>query len=271
MSLHTGMVSTLRAVGLFNPVRDAYRFIRNLAFRIRGDGLNRFNAMQKREYRRYTSNIEDAKNLCVGMFSAHEDYPYEDYLLRGYAGPYREALDFGCGIGRMMNRMLKHFESTDGIDLMQENLDFARQYLSCENNISEGRYRLYKSDGLGCKIEGMKYDFIYSTICLQHIPVYEVRRKIFEDFFDLLKPAGACCLQLGFGWNSGVMWFDNFYAASGTNAQCDVSIPSESFLPAIQKDFESIGFKNVRFQRAPSPHPEISEYHNEWLFIYLTR
>lgn len=271
MSLHTGAVSVLRAVGLFQPVRDAYRFARNLAFCIRGDGLIRFNAMQKREYRRYTANLEDAKNLCVGMFAAHENYPYEQYLLQGYEGPRIQALDFGCGIGRMMNRMLKHFEFVDGIDLMQENLNFASQYLSQENGIRENRYRLYKSDGMGCKIEDRKYDFIYSTICLQHIPVYEIRRRIFEDFFSLLNPTGACCLQVGFGWSSGVTWFENYYAAKGTNAQCDASIPDESFLPAIQEDFESMGFRNIRFQKGPSPHPEVTDYHKEWLFIHMTR
>ena len=58
--------------------------------------------------------------LCVGEFDAHESYPYEDYLLEEYSGPRGIALDFACGMGRMMSRFKPLFDVVDGVDLSAE-------------------------------------------------------------------------------------------------------------------------------------------------------
>ena len=38
-----------------------------------------------------------------------------------------------------------------------------------------------------------KYDFIYSTIALQHICSHTIRTQIFKDLNKLLKEGGSCC------------------------------------------------------------------------------
>lgn len=96
-------------------------------------GISKYSKMQIRQYKKYSKTYEDAKNLCVGAFKDHEAYPYEEYLLEKYAGETGHALDFGCGIGRMMKRMFDVFAYIDSADLIQENLDYARRYLSEEN------------------------------------------------------------------------------------------------------------------------------------------
>ena len=234
-------------------------------------GVNRYNAMQIKSYQNYTKNYEDSKNLCVGHFEAHEKYPYEEYLLENYSGKKDTALDFACGMGRMMNRMLQYFQTVDGVDLSIENIEYAKKYLH-EKNINPKRYSLYQSDGKGVKGIEKKYNFIYSTIALQHISVYEIRKSIFSDLYNLLEDGGGCCFQMGFGYDNGVHWFDNNFVARETNAGCDVSIPNNFHLKLIAEDFKLLGYKDVKFDFKISPHPEFGDkYHPIWLFISLQK
>lgn len=230
--------------------------------------LRQYNKMQKRVYAGATMSFQDAKDLCVACFDDHEKYPYEKHLLEKFDGKLKYALDFGCGMGRMMNRMLHHFEFVHGIDLMESNLKYASRYL-LEHGWPEKNFCLFQSDGLGCKVQnGIEYDFIYSTICLQHIPVYEIRRKIISDIFSITKKGGQCCLQMVFGLDNGTYWFDNVYGAYSTNGGHDVSIPDETHLDLIRKDLIGIGFSSVEFTQRESPH---EDFQVRWLFIHLRK
>lgn len=225
--------------------------------------------MQKENYKKFTENFLDTKSLCVGNFNAQESYPYKKYLLEHYKGNKRIALDFACGMGRMMLHMSNEFKVVDGVDLNENNLSFAKKYLS-ENNLSAERYNLYLSDGLSVDIPKKKYDFIYSTIALQHICVHKIRFNIIKDLYEHLNQDGAMCLQFGFGYDNGIRYFDNFYSARGTNASYDISIPNESYLPNIEKEFYDLGFKKIKYEFKISPHPQMGNiYHPIWLFIHL--
>tara|TARA_B110000967_G_C18886343_1_gene564222 strand:+ start:1387 stop:2115 length:729 start_codon:yes stop_codon:yes gene_type:complete len=234
-------------------------------------GIESYRKMQKKEYSNYTKTFSDAKNLCVGSFEVHEAYPYEEFLLQHFEGKRGVALDFACGVGRMMKRMLDHFDVVDGVDISEENLGYTESYLS-DADISQDRYSTFLSGGVGVNGLNKTYDFIYSTIALQHICVYEVRRKIFEDLFVALKASGSCCFQLGFGWDNKTHWFDNNYVSRTTNGVGDVSIPNLDYLDAIRGDFEKIGFKDVKYEFKVSPHPEYGDkYHPIWLFIHMNK
>lgn len=249
-----------------------FDIFRNFLFKFnKNTGIEFYNKMQKKEYLQYTNNLNESKDLCVGNFEVHENYPYEEYLLEHFRGKSISALDFACGMGRMMKRMLNHFDEVDGVDLSQENLDYASKYLT-DGGISEGRFATFLSSGIGSSIINKKYDFIYSTIALQHICVYEIRRKIFEDLFFALNDNGSCCFQLGFGWDNYCHWFDNNYAARSTNGAGDVSIPNSDHLHGISNDFKEIGFKNIKYEFKISPHPEYGNtYHPIWVFIHMTK
>ena len=65
--------------------------------------------MQIKEYSNYCQTYDGSFERCVGNWQAHEKYPYEKYLLEHYKGENFKALDFGCGIGRMIKRMLNVF------------------------------------------------------------------------------------------------------------------------------------------------------------------
>ncbi len=224
-------------------------------------------SMQIAAYNEYSSTFERAQKLCVGWWDAHEKYPYENYLLARYAGPKTKALDFGCGVGRMIKRMSKIFESVDGIDLSKNNLEHSKVYLG-----DDYTGELFLANGISCNIQKSNYyDFIYSTICIQHICVHETRYQILSDFFRLLKNGGQACIQVGYGWDNGTHWEHNKYDAKGTNSAHDFCVPDVSHFSRIQEDLIKIGFSNIVFNARESPHPELKDYHPNWLFIYMEK
>jgi len=227
-----------------------------------------WNMMQRKQWQSLARNMEDSKNLCVGSFADHENYPYEKYLLAHYQGQRENAFDFGCGIGRMIKRMLSEFRVVDGGELLTENLDYAKQYLrDCNSN----SYNLHKLDGLGCDIRKSDcYDLIYSTICVHHIAPFSIRDKIFHDFYQLLKVGGAISIQVVYGIDTGNHWFNDPYAEATSNRVIDVSIPSTDHFPEIEKWLHQIGFKNVKFDIAPCPHPN-ADPNLKWLFIFAEK
>jgi hypothetical protein len=96
------------------------------------------------------------------------------------------------------------------------------------------------------------YDFIYSTITLQHVAVHAVRQHILRAMAACLRPGGCVTLQFGFTRNSfpdvsggHTRWGDDRGDASGTNGQCDVVITPED-LPAVRADFE-VCFQDTRW------------------------
>ena len=157
------------------------------------------------------------------------------------------------------------------MDIDPRNLEYASAYLEF-NGISPNRYNLYLGDGLGINPmpNESKYDFIYSTICLQHIAVYKIRRQILVDTLNLLAIGGTACIQVGYGWKGPAGWFDNHYDAIGTNGGFDASIPDAMTLDSVKRDLLEIGFSKVHMVLKPSPHPELNnEYHPYWLFMHL--
>jgi SAM-dependent methyltransferase len=235
-------------------------------------GVLRYQSMQQKEYQRYTATYEESIALCVGQYQAHQSYPYEEYLLQHYSGPRTRALDFACGVGRMMVRMSGFFDEIDGIDLSQNNLNYARRYM-LEKGVDPNKSKLFLSDGISVSINGHeKYDFIYSTIALQHICVHRIRLGIITGLFGLLRQGGGCCFQMGFGWDNGVHYFDDNFVAESTNAGCDISIPNSSHLKSITDEMTLIGFSEVKYEFKLSPHPEFGNtYHPIWLFIHLRK
>lgn len=234
-------------------------------------GRRLYTTMQKRVYAKKTKNLREAQDLCVGNFIDHERYPYEDYLLKNYSGNFNRALDFGCGVGRMMLRMFKHFDFIDGVDISADNLSHAENYLT-KNGVPKERFNLFLSDGQSsCSNVGVKYDFVYSTIVIQHIAVHSIRMKILADIFNQLNSDGVASIQFGFGWDNGTYWKSNFYGALSTNGDHDFTVPTNDHLSEIKADMISLGYREVTFDIYPSPHPDKKNYHPFWVFMTLKK
>lgn len=237
-------------------------------------GTKKYNLMQKYIYKKMTSDIDLSEEVCVGHFDAHQKFPYEDYLLEFYPDNKEKllALDFGCGPGRMVKRMMSHFEEVHGVDLVQNNLTFAEQNLK-SSGFDEKRYKFFLTDGTGNDLSNIPhlYDFIFSTICLQHIPVYSIRMTILKQLYSLLKDGGQASLQMGYGWDNGVYWRDNNFNATTSNGGSDISIPDQSHFAFIEEDMASIGFEVISIEVKGNPHPYLIDYHTNHLFINLKK
>ena len=223
----------------------------------------------------------DAKVDCVGSFDEHEAYPYEKLLLKKFDGKFEKALDFGCGIGRMINRFSVVFENVDGIDISDNNLLIAKEYCQSMKN----KPNLYKTDGMHFyNIKDNTYDFIYSTIAMEHIAPYSVRLKIFEEMYRTLNKSGFISVQMCYiekfnnhykytedaekkmpitgiaKWNEDATW------ATRTNSHYDVKLDKKSLI-IVEDDLTKIGFKEVSFHFENPPHKGADKF----IFIYANK
>jgi ubiquinone/menaquinone biosynthesis C-methylase UbiE len=219
---------------------------------------NQYTNMQKQVYAGGTTNHPehnlnpDYWNILLGDLADKEKW-------NG-----KVALDFACGKGRNVTNMfnLCDWERVDGIDISQENIRANK----VEYNGQKSNW--YCNNGVDVsELKDNEYDFIMSTIALQHIPVYDIRKSLISDLFRTLKSGGLFSFQMGFGSDlesplgPRVSYFENYYEAKGTNSVCDVRIQNEE---TILKDLASIGFVNlssqIRDSFSDSGHPK-------WIYV----
>ena len=149
--------------------------------------------------------------------------------MRDTESEYRDkvGLDFGCGCGRNVQNLWWRFKRMDGVDLSFGNLVHAH-----ENLVSVGcppdRYRLFQANGVDLgNLASDEYDFVMSTIVMQHIAVYDIRFQYLMEFFRVLRPGGLLSFQMGYGEGYGKAgYYDNHYDAESTNSFHDTTVTS---------------------------------------------
>lgn len=234
------------------------------------DDIERYLAMERAAYADLVaqSNYEtdafvqlDAAEFVVGWYAQHEAFDYERWLLAGVSiNRGALALEYGCGPGRMLQRLAGLFARVDGADISPEVLEVARQ--RCRRLPAPPRLML--TDGQGVPPDVVDaYDVAFSVICLQHISVQAVRRRILESLFRALKPGGLLTFQMGYGSGhpARVDYYDHFVDAPGTNGMSDVSVlhPGE-----IGEDLADIGFESLAYALTPTGPGDI---HGAWIFV----
>jgi len=204
------------------------------------DKNNQYTNMQKSQYLLGTNNHlnhndnPDYWNVLLGDLKSADNW--ENKI----------ALDFACGKGRNVTNMLSlcHWERVDGIDISPNNIHY------CMKEYKDFSSNWYCNNGIDVSdLKDDEYDFIMSTIALQHIPVYDIRRSILSDLLRVLKPGGLFSFQMGYG--SGLAdplgrekseYYDNAWSAKGTNSTHDVRVQSEQ---EIADDLKNIGYINI--------------------------
>ena len=128
---------------------------------------------------------------------------------RGVHLARENALDFGCGVGRLTNAMALHFENVIGVDISSTMIEQANQLKRHENC----SFQVNKRADLSVFDDG-QFDFIYSDITIQHIPQPESENYI-RDFFRVLAPGGLALFLVPDGPvlrpDSFPARFDKFY------------------------------------------------------------
>jgi SAM-dependent methyltransferase len=101
------------------------------------------------------------------------------------------ALDFGCGVGRLTRALAAHFDHVCGVDISPAMIEHARNYQGAG---SRSEYLVNETGDLGLFPDG-RFDFIYSSITLQHMPP-RLARQYIAEFLRVLTPAGLLLFQL---------------------------------------------------------------------------
>jgi trans-aconitate methyltransferase len=101
------------------------------------------------------------------------------------------ALDFGCGVGRLTQALAKRFKKTHGVDISSTMIDEAKRFNAfgrdCEYHVnSDTKLRMFRP---------RQFDFIYTSIVLQHIPTKYISKYI-RALLHLLKPSGIFVFQV---------------------------------------------------------------------------
>jgi ubiquinone/menaquinone biosynthesis C-methylase UbiE len=226
---------------------------------------NKYTQMQKTQYEN-EANTWNINNLdpVVGSFKAHNDWEDYEYLFKDIPDQSsKKVLDFGCGPGRNLVKYANRFAQIDGVDIASKNLDNAKIWMK-HNNIDENSSMLYLCNGVNLNnISNDQYDIVMSTICMQHICVYEIRLNYLKEFYRVLKTGGFITIQMGYGFNKryNVDYYINNYDALGTNGGFDTTV---SHYSNIEKDLTSIGFKNFKYYIRPVGP---GDFHENWIFF----
>lgn len=228
---------------------------------------NKYSDMQQHQYDDEASRWSlENRDPVVGSFDKHNDWQdYDDFLFKDLDTSNALALDFGCGPGRNIVKFANRFKKIHGVDLSDINLTNAKLWLQ-HNNIPQTTF--FKNDGKDLSNIGSNtYDVVFSTICMQHICVHEIRCSLFSEFYRVLVTGGSICLQMGYGNShpSTVGYFENNYDATVTNSGCDTRVESPD---ELKSDLDKIGFTNFSYDIRPVGPGDM---HSNWIFFRATK
>lgn len=227
------------------------------------DSNNKYSQMQQKQYDHEASVwTPDYRDPVVGSFDKHNVWEdYDNFLFKDIPTNGKIALDFGCGPGRNIVKFANRFNRIDGADISGINLKNAA--LWCQhNNLPIPIFYQNNGTDLSLVLDNT-YDIVFSTICLQHICVHDIRFNLMKEFHRALKPGGAICLQMGFGVGHPITvgYFDNHYDATITNSGCDTRVDSPD---ELKSDLDKIGFRNFEYDIRPVGP---GDAHGGWIFF----
>jgi SAM-dependent methyltransferase len=110
---------------------------------------------------------------------------------RGWGVRRERALDFGCGAGRLTQALAARFASVDGVDIAPSMIELARRH---NRHGDRCRYHVNGDPDLRMFPDGI-FDFVYSTLVIQHIPPPYSSRYI-RELIRVVAPGGLLVFQL---------------------------------------------------------------------------
>jgi ubiquinone/menaquinone biosynthesis C-methylase UbiE len=110
----------------------------------------------------------------------------------GYPRRRDTALDFGCGVGRLTRGMAKYFTHCHGIDISESMIAKAKElnqaFPNCQFSVNFADHLRMFPDN--------QFDFIYTTIVLQHLPTQAMIRSYIAEFCRVLRADGLLAFQV---------------------------------------------------------------------------
>ena len=103
----------------------------------------------------------------------------------------KRALDFGCGVGRLTQALVVHFDEVCGIDVAPSMINLAQTINQYRDRCT---YRVNETDNLNL-FPDHYFDFVYTSITLQHMePRYAL--QYIKEFLRVLLPDALLMFQL---------------------------------------------------------------------------
>ncbi|HXA27456.1 MAG TPA: class I SAM-dependent methyltransferase [Candidatus Angelobacter sp.] len=101
------------------------------------------------------------------------------------------ALDFGCGVGRVLVPMAARYRSAVGVDVAPSMLEEARRHLGAER---QADLRAYDGEDIDGCLGDLRFDVVHTTRTVQHIPPADGLR-ILRSLLARLQPGGVALVQ----------------------------------------------------------------------------
>lgn len=152
---------------------------------------------------RYRSKNLDAETLASFFVSGERHIADVLRIARQHVSPdlaLNDALDFGCGVGRLVLPLSRQYKAVTGIDISEDYI--AEAIRNCE------RHGITNADF--CKsvdyaiTKGRRYDLAHSAIVFNHIPWHR-GRTIIGALFSLLNPRGVLAVEVLHRHKRGLM------------------------------------------------------------------
>lgn len=149
------------------------------------------------------------EDVLKEFFQSGEDHVAEvlkklkAYFPQAAIQDFKNVLDFGCGTGRLLIPFAQRFEKVTGIDIAPGMLSEAEKNLANRNleNVS-----LVQSADITNINFLTPFDFVHTSIVLQHIPV-EAGYRIIDKLIDIVKEGG--CGMIQFTYANNMSYFKN--------------------------------------------------------------
>jgi SAM-dependent methyltransferase len=106
--------------------------------------------------------------------------------------PAGQALDFGCGIGRLTQRLAQSFDHVVGVDISPTMIEQAR---ALNQHGEHCEYICGKLD----QFEDERFDFVMAVYVIQHIPP-KLQAASLRDLLRVLKRDGFLVANIHSGW-----------------------------------------------------------------------
>src|SRR5580698_4043752 len=97
------------------------------------------------------------------------------------------ALEIGCGPGRLVKTLSRHFGEIHGVDVSDEMIVLARERLA---DIPHAHFHANDGSSLG-QFADDSFEFVYSYAVFQHIPSRDVVAEYMRETARVLKPGGV--------------------------------------------------------------------------------
>src|SRR5438874_9403467 len=143
-----------------------------------------------RENARYYVNTEKTDWTDDEFFRSGEQTVAEEILTdminicQGKDPKQMTVLEIGCGAGRVTRALSNLFGEVHGVDVSGEMVKQARAALADRPNA-----HIYQNNGVDLSVVGNAvFDFAFSTIVFQHIPIRDVIENYVREVHRLLRP-----------------------------------------------------------------------------------